>query len=218
MLAVSLTQATIDNIPGRGLPEPLSRHNETFQGVGVPKLSNFNPGDEFTDQKRYWLRNLPSLNATQLEHLDMNHRRRLQTLQGVDELVEDVLTALEDEGILDNTYVIYTSDNGYQIGNHRIPAGKCLAYRESANLPFIVRGPGVPADVTSRLPSTHIDLAPTFLEIAGTALEEFPEQFDGRSLLAQWHDPSGTNQLDTSPNAKEIINLEFVSSLSFVSK
>lgn len=137
----------------------------------------------------------------------------------MDELVEDILQALEAECILDNTYVIYTSDNGYQIGNHRIPAGKCLAYRESANLPFIVRGPRIPANAVYRIPSTYIDLAPTFLDIAGVDPEDFPEQFDGRSLLAQWHDPLVTNtdsgDLDTSRNAKEIIDLEFVSTFFF---
>ena len=201
----------IDNIPGVGLPEPLARHQDTFLDVGAPQSKNFNPNDEFTDQKRYWLRELPALNETQLKSLDLNHRRRLQSLQGVDELVEDVIEALDEAGVLDNTYVVYTSDNGYQIGNHRIPAGKCLAYRESANLPFVVRGPGVPAGATSRLPGTHVDLAPTFLQIAGVEPADFPEQFDGRSLLPQWHDPSGENEAGDSEYAKEIINLEFVS-------
>lgn len=106
--------------------------------------------------------------------------------------------------------VIYTSDNGYHLGQHRAPAGKSLFWNEDTNLPFVVRGPGVPANVSSTIPGLHLDLAPTFLDIAGVAEEDWPEFFDGRSLLPQWHDPTGDHGTGTNQgNSKESINIEY---------
>lgn len=87
-------------------------------------------------------------------------------------------------------------------------AGKTLPYLEDTNLPFIVRGPGVPEGKSSRLPGTHLDLAPTFLEIACVDLSRFPEYFDGRSLLDNWHDPKRTVNSSESAS-RDIINVEF---------
>lgn len=95
-----------------------------------------------------------------------------------------------------------------------MPAGKSLFYNEDTNLPFVVRGPGVPANVTSAIPSLHIDLAPTFLDIAGAPEESWPEFLDGRSVLAQWHDPRSADATITGAqagrgNSKESIGIEY---------
>jgi N-acetylglucosamine-6-sulfatase len=112
--------------------------------------------------------------------------------------------------MLTTAAVIYTSDNGYHVGQHRAPAGKSLYFAEDTNLPFIVRGPGVPANVTSTTPGLHLDLAPTFLDIAGVSQDDWPEFFDGRSLLDQWHNPtSGNGDGAGQGNGKESINVEY---------
>jgi len=95
-----------------------------------------------------------------------------------------------------------------------MPAGKSLFYNEDTNLPFVVRGPGVPANVTSAIPSLHIDLAPTFLEIAGVSPSSFPPFLDGRSVLSQWQDPLSANTATVGEaagqgNSKESINIEY---------
>ena len=106
--------------------------------------------------------------------------------------------------------VIYTSDNGYHLGQHRAPAGKSLFWNEDTNLPFIVRGPGVPKNAKSDIPGLHLDLAPTFLDIAGVPEEEWPEFFDGRSLLPQWKNPGGDHGAGSGKgNSKESINIEY---------
>jgi N-acetylglucosamine-6-sulfatase len=106
--------------------------------------------------------------------------------------------------------VIYTSDNGYHLGQHRVPGGKSLFYNEDVNLPFVVRGPGVPAGVTSTIPGLHLDLAPTFLEIAGLARSKWPDFLDGRSLLGQWHEPTAYDEAGAGQgNGKESINVEY---------
>lgn len=106
--------------------------------------------------------------------------------------------------------VIYTSDNGWHIGQHRVPGGKSLFYNEDVNIPFIVRGPNVPQGVSSSIPGLHLDLAPTFLEIAGLPKSKWPGFFDGRSLLPQWHEPNNYNFTAAGKgNSKESINIEY---------
>lgn len=105
---------------------------------------------------------------------------------------------------------MYTADNGYHIGQNRAPAGKALFYAEDTNLPFAVRGPGIPQGLKSSLPSTHVDLAPTFLQIAGLRADQYPSFLDGASLLDQWHHPNQTSGPDHGKgNARETLNIEF---------
>jgi N-acetylglucosamine-6-sulfatase len=103
--------------------------------------------------------------------------------------------------------VIYTSDNGYHLGAHRAVGGKALPFAEDTNLPFVVRGPGIPKGTKSNLPEAHLDLAPTFLDISGLPKDQWPPFFDGRSLLHQWKHPNEV--LGGIGSAKEILNVEF---------
>jgi arylsulfatase A-like enzyme len=107
-----------------------------------------------------------------IEYNDHFYRQRLRALQGVDELVRDVVTRLEDSDQLDNTYIIYTSDNGYHIGQHRLPPGKACGFEEDIRVPFFIRGPGIPKGVAQDAVTTHIDIAPTLLKLAGVQLRD----------------------------------------------
>lgn len=115
----------------------------------------------------------------------------------MDDLVNDVLDKLEELDLLDNTYVMYTSDNGFHIGNHRLMAGKTTCYEEDVNIPFYIRGPGVPKNKRVHYPTTHIDLAPTIYQLAGIPLR--PE-FDGTPMPVTEKIPA------TKP---EHVNIEF---------
>ena len=66
-------------------------------------------------------------------------------MQAVDEMVGSLIGELEDAGELDNTFILFTSDNGYELGEHRIRFKKGYPYEESTRVPLFVRGPGVPA-------------------------------------------------------------------------
>lgn len=79
-----------------------------------------------------------------IAYSDEVYRRRAQVLTGLDEMVEDLLDVLEEAGQLENTVIVFSSDNGFHIGNHRIPAGKTLPYREDTHVPFFISGPGIP--------------------------------------------------------------------------
>ncbi|KAM0813083.1 putative Sulfatase N-terminal domain-containing protein [Seiridium cardinale] len=191
-----------------GIPVPLARHSGDYNDSVTPRAPNFNPDDEFTIQKPSYLKTMPKLNATNIAFGDTFYRARIQCLQGIDEIINDVVAKLEEKGVLDNTYLIYTSDNGYHIGTHRMPGGKALPYREDTNLPFYVRGPGIPANVTSSAPSAHLDLAPTFLELAGLDKTQWPAFLDGRSLVSTWHNPLNQS-CSAIDDVREIINVEF---------
>lgn len=94
----------------------------------------------------------------------------------MDDLVEDVIHSLEAHGLLDNTYVFFTSDNGYHIGQHRMVPGKGCPYEEDINIPMMVRGPGVPKGHSLDTVTSHTDIAATLFDLAGIPLRA---DFDG---------------------------------------
>ncbi|KAI1375772.1 arylsulfatase [Hypoxylon crocopeplum] len=194
---------------GHTLPTPQTRHKGSAKGLQMSRDGNWNPKDEQQNGKPSWLKELASMNSSIIDRIDDFYRARIAVLQGVDEIIEDVVDRLDKHGILDNTYIIYTSDNGYHLGNHRVSGGKSLPYREDTNMPLIVRGPNVTVGVTSKIPSAHLDFAPTFLEIAGVQQADFLPFLDGRSLVSKWH--NSQSKIPTCPldDTHEIINVEF---------
>jgi Sulfatase len=110
---------------------------------------------------------------------DHFYRQRLRALQAVDELVEGIVLRLDEHGILENTIIIYSADNGYHIGQHRLQPGKECGYEEDINIPLIIRGPGIAKNWTTDLVTTHTDLAPTILSLVGEAPRP---DFDGIAI------------------------------------
>ncbi|KAI2623166.1 Arylsulphatase [Hypoxylon sp. NC1633] len=160
-------------------PVPAERHKHLFQDEKVPRTPNFNPEQP---SGANWIATLPLQNSTNVAYNDHFYRQRLRALQAVDELVEGLVARLQDHGVLDNTYVVYSSDNGYHIGQHRLQPGKSCGYEEDVNVPLIVRGPGVAANYTADgLVTTHADLAPTFFDVLGIAPRASTE-FDGAAI------------------------------------
>lgn len=172
--------ANIDSNNGGqpAMTEPISlhRHEHLFSELGVPRTANFNPE---APSGVSWVANLPRLNETSVQYLDHFYRQRLRALQGVDELIEQVVTQLENAGVLDDTYIIFTSDNGYHLGQHRLPPGKECGFEEDIRVPLYIRGPRVAKGRTENAVTTHIDLAPTFFKIAGIELRD---DFDGTPI------------------------------------
>ncbi|KAH0623095.1 hypothetical protein JD844_031046, partial [Phrynosoma platyrhinos] len=104
-----------------------------------------------------------------------------QTLLSVDDMVEKVLLQLKSLGLLDSTYVFYTSDHGYHTGQFSLPIDKRQLYEFDIRVPLLVRGPGIKANQTHLEPILNIDLGPTFLDIAGVNISLTP--MDGQSFL-----------------------------------
>ena len=97
----------------------------------------------------------------------------------MDEIIDGLIARLTAHGILENTYIFYSTDNGYHIGQHRLQAGKECGFEEDINIPLIVRGPGVAEGVTTDIVTSHTDLAPTFMSIVGADLRS---DFDGAAI------------------------------------
>ncbi|KAJ4291443.1 hypothetical protein N0V88_006037 [Collariella sp. IMI 366227] len=157
-------------------PIPLKRHEHLFPDARIPRTPNFNPD---APSGASWVRKLPQLGADNVAFNDHFYRQRLRALQGVDELVAGVVEKLAEHGLLEDTYIIYTTDNGYHIGQHRLQPGKECGFEEDINIPLIVRGPGVPKGEVTEVVTTHVDLAPTILGIAGAPSRA---DFDGEAI------------------------------------
>ena len=92
--------------------------------------------------------------------MTVEHRGRLRSLQTVDRAVRDLTDALAETEELANTYIVFTTDNGYHLGEHRLEAGKYMPYKEDANFPLIVRGPGVAEGAAREDLVLNTDFAP----------------------------------------------------------
>jgi arylsulfatase A-like enzyme len=157
---------------------PATRHEERFPGLKAPRTPSFD--EEDVSDKPARVRARPRLSANALREIDDWHRRRAQTLQAVDEMLGRLLDTLKEKVTLENTYVFFSSDNGYQLGAHRLRSDKGDPYEESIRVPLIVRGPGVAPGSTIAPLAVNVDLMPTFLALAGAPLAP---SLDGRSLL-----------------------------------
>jgi arylsulfatase A-like enzyme len=145
------------------IPASAPRHQTLFPVETLPRPESFNP-DEVSGVS--WVRTLPKLNDTELMYMDDYYRGRLRSLQPIDELVEQVVKRLTDAGQLDNTYIIFTSDNGFAMGTHRRQPGKTLGFEEDINVPLIIRGPGIPKGVKDELSTYNmVDLSRTIMEL-----------------------------------------------------
>lgn len=154
----------------------LDRYANSFPGVTAPRPPSFNARGQGEPK---WLAVQPSLTAADIATLDVKYRRRVQSAQGIDELIGHVFDTLQRTGELDNTYFVFSSDNGYHIGQHRLQPGKQSAYDSDIRVPLIVRGPGI-VHGTNDAMTMNIDLAPTFASLAGVPTPDF---VDGRSLV-----------------------------------
>ena len=131
-----------------------------FSGAKLPRPPSFNEQD--VSDKPAWIRNDPRLTREKVAEAQRLYRNRLRSMKDVDSMVGKLVGTLRETGELDNTYVVFASDNGYHAGQHRLlMPPKRLAYEEDIRVPLIVRGPGVPDGATRSGTVLNNDLAPT---------------------------------------------------------
>lgn len=164
-----------------GAARPAHRHESEFVNAGLPQRPSFNEAD--VSDKPAWIRDLVPKDAASAKRAE-RHRNRLRAMRSVEELIASVLDALEAEKILDRTFLVFLSDNGFHYGEHRIEKSKASTYDETILVPAAIRGPGVPAGARLSQLVTNADLAVTFAEWGGVAP---PIDVDGRSLTPLLH-------------------------------
>jgi N-acetylglucosamine-6-sulfatase len=159
---------------------PATRHRDMFAGVTIPRRDNYGRAPQDKPALQRQIGNLPSLGPATVTS-DEAILGRQRSLLAIDEGVGEILSALKGTGQLDNTIIVFTSDNGYFYGEHGLSVERRLAYEESIRMPLLVRYPRVVKPGTTRNEFVlNIDLAPTLLSMANVAV---PSSFEGRSFL-----------------------------------
>jgi len=167
--------------------KPAPRHAAAFNGEPLAALEDeaFNEAD-VTD-KPPGIANNDTLDDEETAKIAKNYECRLESTLAIDEGVADIVKKLRATGELGNTYVFYTSDNGFFHGEHRVKAGKNLVYEEAIRVPLLMRGPEVPKGVNVRDLTSNVDFATTVMALTGASSGERKQ--DGKSLIPAAQNP-----------------------------
>lgn len=162
------------------IPAPRDAHR--FDHTPLPRSAAYDEAD--VSDKPAGIRALPRITPKVRRTITTNYDKYLGSLLAVDDGVARIMKTLAQTHQLRNTIVMFTSDNGFLFGEHRITAGKVFFYEPSIRVPLIVRGPGIPQGVTRQALVANIDLAPSILDLAGaTPLRVM----DGQSFVPLLH-------------------------------
>ena len=165
---------------------PPKRYADAFAGVTYPRTPAFAARpDQYAPQ---WLQAIPPLDKRFQTKIDEIYRLRVQSVKGVDDMIGDIRKTLEDLGLTESTYVIFTSDNGYHLGEFSLRAGKMSPFDTDIQVPLVVLGPGIAAGSRNADITMNIDLYPTFVELAGLPASA---SVDGHSLVPALTGQSG---------------------------
>jgi N-acetylglucosamine-6-sulfatase len=160
---------------------PAPRNADDFPGLTEPRDPSF---DSNVTAAPLWLGQRRALTPYQIEQSDKVYRKRAQSMEAVDKLLADTEATLAAEGVLDRTYIVFASDNGYHVGQYRLLHGKQTAFDTDIRVPLVIAGPGVPAGRTVSQVVQNTDFYPTFLELAGLRTDH---PIAGHSLVALLH-------------------------------
>ncbi len=157
---------------------PAPRDAADFPGLQAPRTPAFNEAD--VSDKPAWLRDHPLLTPTQVSQIDTVYRERAQSVEAVDDLIAKLEQRLRRDGVAGKTYIFFSSDNGYHMGDHRLMPGKLTAFETDVRVPLVVTGPDVVAGRNVARVTENVDLYPTFVRLgqAGTS-----PLVDGKGLV-----------------------------------
>lgn len=143
---------------------------------------------DFSDKPDHLQRR--SLNNNEKSHYELVYKSRLRSMKSVDDQLKAIFDQIEAAGKMGNTWIILSSDNGYQLGHHRMYAKKD-PYHRTTNVPLMAAGPGVNGQQFGNHLIAHLDICPTILELAGAAI---PSSVDGKSFASLIGSPSSSNE------------------------
>jgi N-acetylglucosamine-6-sulfatase len=160
---------------------PAPRDAHAFPGLRSPRGGAY---DRLPRHAPPWLSSRGPLTGREKSFMDGVFRKRVQSVQAVDRLVGAIQDALRRAGDARNTDIVFSSDNGYHLGEYRLPPGKMTAFDSDVRVPLVAAGPGIPAGRVTGAVAENVDLAPTFEQLAGLRP---PSKVDGRSLVPLLH-------------------------------
>ncbi|GIL77381.1 hypothetical protein Vretimale_2794 [Volvox reticuliferus] len=162
----------VNNAGGCVFPVPAARHKQLFPDALLPMNPNFNvpPPPELGLANEM----MKSSSGVQKHYL-----ARLRTLRAVDEMIGRLVNTLSSLGQLSNTYIIFTSDNGFQLGNHAQSSGKQFHWEEVVRVPFYIRGPGIPSGYVTDWQGNMVDIPATVMDLSGAGV---PDVADGEAI------------------------------------
>ena len=145
-----------------------------------PRPVSWNCSFESRKDHHYTIRTEPMISEGAAEKITSVFQDRWRTLKSVDDVIRSTMTLVEEEGLMDNTYFFFSSDHGFQLGEFNLPFDKRHVYEFDIRIHLLVRGPGIEQGSTFDAFGTQVDLAPTWLAMAGL---EKPASYDGKSVL-----------------------------------
>lgn len=160
------------------ITEPAPWYEGALGNATAPRTPNWNVPNR---RAHSIIANQKEMDDFTIDWSDSLYRARQESLKSVDDLVADLIQALERSGALENTYVFFTSDHGYALGQQARPSGKFHVYDNDIRVPMLVRGPGIAPGTLVPVVAGNVDLAATFVDLAGGAPDS--EHLDGRSLV-----------------------------------
>jgi N-acetylglucosamine-6-sulfatase len=168
-------------------PEPAPRYLGRFGDIPAPRPPNFDEPN--VSDKPEQIRDIPRLSDQAIADIDRRYRGRLESLLSVDDEIKKIVSLVRKYGDKRKTFFIFTSDNGLELGAHRIEF-KDYLYEEGERVPLIIRGPGVPQNTTRDQLVANVDLAPTITAITKARPGRV---MDGIDLLPLTRDPNVAN-------------------------
>ena len=147
--------------------------------VIAPRTPNFNV---HVEPQMEWVMGQPKLENESIAVIDQIYRDRIESTLQVDLYIAELIQLLDKYDELDNTYIIYSSDHGYKLGQYRLPCEKSFIYDTDIRVPFYVRGPGIKPKTSTNIMIGNVDIMPTVLDLAGV---DIPSNVDGKSWVSQ---------------------------------
>jgi N-acetylglucosamine-6-sulfatase len=163
---------------------PAPADEQALPGLTAPRGPSF---DKLPADAPDWLADHQPLTAGEITRIDTAYRKRAQSVRSVDRMVGNLRQTLEKTGVAGRTVVVFSSDNGFHLGEHRLAAGKQTAFDHDVHVPLVMAGPGVRKGATVGATVQNIDLRPTFEQLGG--ITPGPA-VDGRSLVPLLRDGS----------------------------
>jgi N-acetylglucosamine-6-sulfatase len=157
---------------------PAPRDAAAFPDLKAPRTKAY---DVLPSAPPSWLAGRATLTSRQQAAINLDFRKRVQDVQSVDRMIANLESTLRSTGEARDTDFVFSSDNGYHMGEYRLSPGKMTAFDTDVSVPLVIAGPGVRSGRTIGASAQNIDLCPTFEAIGHAAT---PADVDGHSLLS----------------------------------